>query len=794
MNKSPFAVEKFAVLCYNVYDITVRGENMKIIEANIIQFGKFKDKQFTFDNGFNVVKGDNESGKSTLLGFIKFVLYGVGRKNPSVIVGERERALSWNVGIAAGSLTVEDENGKKYRIERSGREGARGSYVDKVRIIDLENGEEVFAGEVPGERFLGINAQAYDSMCNIKQLETVSVGGDAIKGVIDNLLSSGDESTDIQAALKTLDTERRRLMHTNNKGGLVYDSEIALERLKSEHRGAVVLENERIKNADELARVEAALLKAREEHGLAQRMCDLHDDVLRLEKFDKLRALKQDEVDIIKKTKNLEATAEFDKNIATYEKIAEIKNACDSVSKSENALQITKIELENAEKAFSELGEVNSKGFVDILDEFGSARSAITHLAAKKKKKNNSALTLTILGVGCAIMLVFAAVLIFAMQNVAGAMTVGFIGVALGVGTALMFSKFNSAKAEIYAFMSKLGEGFCPNDEDGIFEALNSFSENRNARTSCANSLENARFRCAIAQDNLDSDKEKLTNLARALGIDNANSQEKLLALADKIKAYIESHANLDNELREKKALIRALENELERFSEKDISARITPQIRERIKEIPFEKLKAERDSALQKTNQFSQYKAGIERNLAAHGERRSADDIFPEIEAEQERLGGLKLRLDAVRLAMDTINKASANLKSDITPRIRENAQKNLSLVTSGKYNELFIDESMSLSIFADGATRPIDSLSKGSLDAAYFSVRLALLQTLLYEKNPPLYMDESLSQLDDGRAENVVRAIVAHSKNAQCILFTCQNRDVAISQKISDVNIIEL
>ena len=76
---------------------------MKIIEINIIQFGKFKDVSFTLDDGFNIVKGDNESGKSTLLGFIKFALYGVGRKNPNIAVGERERALSWNVGIAAGS-------------------------------------------------------------------------------------------------------------------------------------------------------------------------------------------------------------------------------------------------------------------------------------------------------------------------------------------------------------------------------------------------------------------------------------------------------------------------------------------------------------------------------------------------------------------------------------------------------------------------------------------------------------------------------------------------------------------
>ena len=769
---------------------------MKIIEANIIQFGKFKDRTFTFSDGFNLVKGDNESGKSTLLGFIKFALYGVGRKNPTVAVGERERALSWNVGIAAGSLTVEDENGKRYRIERAGREGARGAYVDKVRIIDLENGEDVFSGEIPGEHFLGIGAQAYDSMCNVKQLETVAVGADAVKGVIDNLLSSGDENTDIQAAIKALEAERRRLMHTNNKGGLVYESEIALERLQSEYRGALVHENERIKNADELACVEQALIKAREEHGFAQRMCDLHDDVLRLDKFDKLNALKEEESKLSEEIKALDNAVNFDIKAASYEKIAQINSVCESLSRSEAALEAAKNELERAEKDFSALESINSQGFADIIDEFGSAKSAVTHLSLKKKKKNSSVLLLTALGIAGAIALAFAAILALAMQNAAGAVTVAFIGAVLVAGAAVSYGKYKSAKSEISAFMARLGEGYCPNDTDGIYEALRSFSENRAIRVSRANALENAKFRHGVAADNFNSEKENILLFAKSFNVNATNGEEReaLLSLAQNMKAYLNARESLENALRDKRALIGALSLELERFSEKALRARITPQIRDKIADVPFEKLKAERDAALGRTNQLNQYKAGIERNLASCNDKRSANDIFPEIEAEQERLRTLKIRLDAVRLAIDTINAASANLKSDITPRIRENAQKNLSLVTGGKYNELFIGEDMSLSIFADGATRHIDSLSKGSLDAAYFAVRLALLQTLMSDKNPPLYMDEALSQLDDGRAENVIKAILEHSKSAQCILFTCQNRDAVISQKIADVNIIEL
>lgn len=769
---------------------------MKIIEANIIQFGKFKDRVFTFDDGFNIVKGDNESGKSTLLGFIKFALYGVGRKNPTVAVGERERALSWNIGIAAGSLTVEDNDGRKYRIERAGREGARGAYVDKARIIDLESGDEVFSGEVPGEHFLGINAQGYDSMCNIKQLETVAVGADAVKGVIDNLLSSGDESLDVQSALKALDAERRRLMHSNGKGGLVYESGLTLDRLKSDYKTAISYENERMKNTDELSRVEVTLAKAREEHGLAQRMCDLHDDVLRIEKFDRLRSLKKEEEALIGEINALDNSVDFDINNANYEKIAQINSICDALSRGEALFESAEMGLKAAENELNALGSPNSRGFAEILEEFGSPRGAVAHLSAKKKKKSSSALSLTIFSIGGAVMLVLAAILAFVMTNLSGAMTVAFIGALLCVLAFVFAGKFKSAKKEISTLMARLGGDFCPKNEEKILAALTDFVETREKRAKCVEALEGAKFRFGAARDNLEGDREALTRFADTLGIKSPNDANKdtLLALCERMKTYLEARRGVEASLRENRTHISVLQGELERFSEKNLRARITPEIIEKIKEIPFEKLKSERDAALQRANQWSQYKAGIERNLALFGTRRSANEIFPEIEAEQENYNSLKLRLDAVRLAMETVNSASMNIKSDITPRIRENAQKNLALVTNGKYNELFIDQNMSLSVFADGATRPIDSLSKGSLDAAYFSVRLALLQTLLSDKKPPLYMDETLSQLDDGRAENTIRAINKHASASQCILFTCQGRDVEIAERLGEVNVIQL
>ena len=769
---------------------------MKIIEINIIQFGKFKDVSFTLDDGFNIVKGDNESGKSTLLGFIKFALYGVGRKNPNIAVGERERALSWNVGIAAGSLTIEDERGKRYRIERSGKEGARSTYVDRARIIDLENGAEVFEGEVPGEHFLGINAQAYDSMCNIKQLEAVAIGGDAVKGVIDNLLSSGDENMNVQSAIKLLDTERRRLLHTNGRGGLVYESEVELERLKSEHRGAIVFENECVKNLDELQRVELALAKARDEHAVTQRMCDAHDDVLRLQKFDKLRELKALGSELLRERDELDHSVGFDISRASYEQIALLTSLASNLDGGYKVYDAALSELESAESSLKGIDVSGGEVLSSVLDEFGSPKSAETYIASKIKKKKNSLVSTITFGASGGALILIAGAIAIAMNNIYGAMTVAFLALVL-LGLALSFNKkTQSAKAEIEEFKSKFGSIEIKLEAGEVFKMLEEYSHARTVISQKKNALANAKFRFDMAKEALDQELAKAGDVLSSFSVACESRQESALLtrMAETMRSYLASRKEIDEEIRENTAFVSTLAAELERFSESDIRARINPEIMEKIGSMSFDRLKAERDAALHRTNQFSQYKAGIERNLAASGSRRSAADIFPEIEAEKEHLGSLKLRLDAVKLAMETINAASMELKSDVTPKIREMAQKNLATVTGGKYNELYIDENMGLSVFTQGATRPIDSLSKGSLDAAYFAVRLALLQTLLDDKKPPLYMDETLSQLDDNRAKNALCAIAEHSKTSQCILFTCQSRDVELARDIVNANLIEI
>ena len=90
---------------------------MRIDKLTITEFGALKDKSFSLKDGINVFEGRNESGKSTVVSFIRFMLYGMPKKTASSELSDRDRGLSWDNLAASGSMEITLPDGK-YRIER----------------------------------------------------------------------------------------------------------------------------------------------------------------------------------------------------------------------------------------------------------------------------------------------------------------------------------------------------------------------------------------------------------------------------------------------------------------------------------------------------------------------------------------------------------------------------------------------------------------------------------------------------------------------------------------------------
>ena len=127
---------------------------MKILEIYAEDFGCLSDRRFTLGDGFNLIEGANESGKSTLLALLRFLFYGFPRR-AGAEGEERDKRLSWKWRRAAGSVTftVNDNTyivTRKYLLRGStGKE----TPVEELSVLDTATGTEVErGGKTPGDR------------------------------------------------------------------------------------------------------------------------------------------------------------------------------------------------------------------------------------------------------------------------------------------------------------------------------------------------------------------------------------------------------------------------------------------------------------------------------------------------------------------------------------------------------------------------------------------------------------------------------------------------------------------
>ena len=62
---------------------------MKILSINITEFGGLSDFKLDLRGGLNIIEGGNESGKSTVLLFIMYMLYGLPKSSRKNTPGAR---------------------------------------------------------------------------------------------------------------------------------------------------------------------------------------------------------------------------------------------------------------------------------------------------------------------------------------------------------------------------------------------------------------------------------------------------------------------------------------------------------------------------------------------------------------------------------------------------------------------------------------------------------------------------------------------------------------------------------
>lgn len=175
-----------------------------IKEINLISFGKFQNKTITFDKGFNLIYGNNESGKSTISDFIEGMFYGfdTGNNKKNFSYKKEKYKPIGSYKYAGNMILFFDE--KKYRIERDFEDGS-------YSIFDLLLNKEIPSKKsnlnYPGEYFLDLNYSLYKNIVSNYQMQ--GFDKDSNKNLI-NFLK--DPSSDLVfSQLKSIENIENRL-------------------------------------------------------------------------------------------------------------------------------------------------------------------------------------------------------------------------------------------------------------------------------------------------------------------------------------------------------------------------------------------------------------------------------------------------------------------------------------------------------------------------------------------------------------------------------------------------------
>ena len=143
---------------------------MKIISCHIENFGKISDFDYHFEKGCNVICQRNGWGKSTLMAFLRVMLYGfVNESKRSELENERKRYKPWQGGVYGGNLTFE-AGGKTYRCYRVFGDKEKD---DQFRLLDdATNLETDDFSEKLGEELFQIDQDSFLKSACIGQMKS----------------------------------------------------------------------------------------------------------------------------------------------------------------------------------------------------------------------------------------------------------------------------------------------------------------------------------------------------------------------------------------------------------------------------------------------------------------------------------------------------------------------------------------------------------------------------------------------------------------------------------------------
>lgn len=739
---------------------------MIIKELGLLNFGKFEDKKIELQEGINLIYGRNEEGKSTIVNFIDGIFYGFSRDSLSRKVRDDlfEKSRPWNSNLYRGYLILND-NEEDFRISRDFDK-------DEISILNLKIGDDLSNDQrnfiysripQPGALFFYLNRKVYKSTFfigqRLSQFESDASG--ELQNRINNFSVSEDENVDLSKVIEKMKDD-------------LYD--LGSKKRKSSEIGKI---NEELEN---ISKDKVNFLSLKETYKKSiDKYKESKDRLVDLE--DKLRGRKLFELEILK-DKLKQGYASESENDENY-----------NFSDLENAIEINR-SLGMYSSYLDDLLSAERKNFdVDLDLEEDYKRFKEINREIQALNENNYSKEREIIS--------------WDIKNIEREVfkyVIKFLSSMLG-GLAIILISFYFKKY----FISILSLLFFTYSYFRIVK----FRENKDLLNRLKNKYQDYKFKSqekTLIKKKFDKEideiliKYKARDKKELSEIFDSKSEENIKNISknEYNREWIEKNSQ---EIEETKKNIFNFEKELQNifhqyevenikglktlFYEKRDASRVS-EYKYRIKELEKENLSGDfykEESIDEIQDKIDQEKNNI---LNLEGRLKTFEDsleklrILDEKSYElNEKLKKLEYKKELLEISIEKFEDFVKARRIDNLPLLRKEISKYLDYMTSGKYNEILIDDSFGIRVYDRDIEDYIelDSLSMGTIDQIYLVFRLSISK-IISDKEIPLVLDSHFDSYDDFRLKEALEIL---QDNKQVLIFTSTNREKEILDKYS-------
>ncbi len=788
---------------------------MIIKKIEIENFGKFSGQFYTFKPGFNLIFGNNEDGKTTLMSFIKLMFYGNSSgKSSDIAKNIRKKYTPWNGAPMSGAIEFEI-NGEEFRLHKEFKRIASG---DKVTVTNLTTGEKCAIPNAAdaGQYFFNMNQGEFERSVFVENYGGFSsdASSDSLAMKIANLSASGDENISDTEVFSRLSAAKEELISKSGKKGILVDEQANLEKLRynlevliAHNNGQQQLFSDINKLKKEITEAEAGI----ENYNLFRKLETAKKNIIIFseltEKFKTQKdiseelasfGLQPEELfELLREGKQLKAQLE-----ANY--YSDEPKPADVISDAEYQSII------EAEKRLSELDE--DFGFINqsIRQSEEVLNRRISHGTKKRR-------ILSVITAGTSAVIAAATAMLFPSH-----FWIGIPILLLGLGSAFIFCH-NAKKKALNSLSVQLAKQDFENKvrhlsfyHDGLFEksADDILGECRvmhhNLATEILQKINH--YGCTSSEElQLKTQRAQNTKFATITSTLNA-LKLRFIQLVSKAKP-VESFEKANIVFEEIEVLVsnhQKTEHDIEILSKTIVNGKISA-------EYAYSQLKSlsdfvadtqiDKDSLVenpdelnfmlkQKRHELGELQSKI--NIPETGE----SQLLSQINDVTENLNFLTDRYKSLSIASTVLEQAVSEMNKGLGSHLSTKTGEYLNLMSGGKYSDVLVARDLSVETRSTATEnyREWKYLSSGAVDRVYLALRLAATDIMAETHNTlPLFLDDILTQYDDENCKSTLKFLDRYQKESgsvsQLFFFTCHNHIAQMAKDIiSDTTEIKL